>query len=125
MSKLGELRGTVTVAFEGVAGEAVATFAVPIAVLDQVRDGDVHAVALGTPEVAIRGQIADAFTQALDLALAGIPTARVEYASGGVLPSGQPRLPMPMPGPHLYPPRSTEPARRAIDRFRSRDASRG
>lgn len=86
MSKLGELRGSVTVEIEGVDGAGVATFSVPIAVLDQVsREGaDVVAVSVGTPDGAIRDGVRVALDAALALVLANIPSAEVTPIVGAL-----------------------------------------
>lgn len=87
MSKLSSLRGSVTVEIEGVDGAGIATFEVPIVVLEQSRQGDVHAVAVGTPDGAIRAGVRAALAQALEVVLGNIPSAEVTPAEGGVLPS--------------------------------------
>lgn len=111
MSKLGELSGSVEISIDGIDGTAVATFAIPIAVLSQDRDGDKLTVAIGTPESTLRDGILAACREALDLATANIPTARVEPAAEGALEAGQVvelsasdtrEQYIPLPGPHLH-----------------------
>lgn len=85
MSKLSSLRGSVTVEVEGVEGAGVATFEVPIVVLEQARQGDVHAVAVWTPEGTLRVAISQAAAEALSLTLGSIPSLSVMTADGEVV----------------------------------------
>lgn len=80
MTTLGELHGTVTVRVDGIDGEGVATFTVPIAVLSETPLGVAHAVAVGTPPDTIRDAVATAAASAFDIVDANIPDAIIEHA---------------------------------------------
>ena len=102
MSKLGSLHGTVTVRLDGIDGEGVATFSVPIAVQSQVRQGDVLALSIGTPEGAIRDGVRVALGEALDLVLVNLPDGSLRSVVGGVVaPAAGPLVVDPTPEQYI------------------------
>lgn len=104
MSKLGELSGKIEITLDGIDGVAVATFAIPIAVLSQDREGDKLTVAIGTPTSALHAGILAACREAIDIATGSIPSAKVMHLGSSVEVSAA--LPVerfvPLPGPHLH-----------------------